>query len=94
MEQKIIKEEISSHYANTNLSAVRKALYRLKQVSDIDYIFFDVGSFSVSRETDIKKPFTMNERLQILDAIEKGIGESRAILTPYKKSGVGKNPHG
>lgn len=34
----------------------------------------------------------MNERLQILDAIEKGIGESRAILTPYKKSGVGKNP--
>ena len=92
LEQKIIKEEISSHYANTNLSAVRKALYRLKQVSDIDYIFFDVGSFSVSRETDIKKPFTMNERLQILDAIEKGIGESRAILTPYKKSGVGKNP--
>ena len=92
LEQKIIKEEISSHYANTNLSAVRKALYRLKQVSDIDYIFFDVGDFSVSRETDIKKPFTMNERLQILDAIEKGIGESRAILTPYKKSGVGKNP--
>ena len=92
LEQKIIKEEISSHYANTNLSAVRKALYRLKQVSDIDYIFFDVGGFSVSRETDIKKPFTMNERLQILDAIEKGIGESRAILTPYKKSGVGKNP--
>ena len=92
LEQKIIKEEISSHYANTNLSAVRKALYRLKQVSDIDYIFFDVGGFSVSRETDIKKPFTMNERLQILDAIEKGIRESRAILTPYKKSGVGKNP--
>ena len=92
LEQKIIKEEISSHYANTNLSAVRKALYRLKQVSDIDYIFFDVGGFSVSRETDIKKPFTMNERLQILDAIDKGIGESRAILTPYKKSGVGKNP--
>lgn len=92
LEQKIIKEEISSHYANTNLSAVRKALYRLKQVSDIDYIFFDVEGFSVSRETDIKKPFTMNERLQILDAIEKGIGESRATLTPYKKSGVGKNP--
>ena len=61
-------------------------------MSDIDYIFFDVEGFSVSRETDIKKPFTMNERLQILDAIEKGIGESRATLTPYKKSGVGKNP--
>ena len=92
LEQKIIKEEISSHYASTNLSAVRKALYRLKQVSDIDYDFFDVEGFSVSRETDIKKPFTMNERLQILDAIEKGIRESRATLTPYKKSGVGKNP--
>ena len=63
LEQKIIKEEISSHYANTNLSAVRKALYRLKQVSDIDYIFFDVGGFSVSRETDIKKPFTEPPRL-------------------------------
>nr|WP_313975779.1 hypothetical protein [uncultured Psychrobacter sp.] len=53
LEQKIIKEEISSHYANTNLSAVRKALYRLKQVSDIDYIFFDVEGFSVSRETEL-----------------------------------------
>ena len=92
LQQKIITKESSSHHANTNLSAVRNALQRLQQIRDIEYNFFDIDGFSVSRETDAKKPFTMNERLQISDAIEKGLEESRAILTPYKKSGIGKNP--
>ena len=34
----------------------------------------------------------MNERLQILDAIEKGLSESRKALKPYKKTGLGSNP--
>lgn len=92
LQQKIINKETSSHYANTNLSAVRNALHRLKQVPDMEYSFFDIDGFSVSRETDAKKPFTMNERLQILDAIEKGLSESRANLTPYEKTGIGRNP--
>ena len=92
LQQKIKKKETSSHYANTNLSAARNALQRLEQVPDMEYSFFDIEGFSVSRETDVKKPFTMNERLQILDAIEKGLSESRTALTPYKKTGVGRNP--
>ena len=92
LQQKIIKKETSSHYANTNLSAARNTLQRLEQVPDMEYSFFDIEGFSVSRETDVKKPFTMNERLQILDAIEKGLSESRTALTPYKKTGVGRNP--
>ena len=44
------------------------------------------------RETDVKKPFTMNERLRILEAIEQGLSESRKALKPYKKTGLGSNP--
>lgn len=92
LHQKIINKEISSHHANTVLGLVRKALRRLTQVRDSEYIFFDIGGFSTSRETDAKKPFTKNERLQILDSIEKGLNESRAFFTPYRKTGIGINP--
>ena len=92
LEQKIISKEISSHHANTTLSSVRKTLSRLTQVRDMEYSFFDINGFATSRETDTKKPFTMNERIQILDAIEKGLIESRASLTPYEKTGIGRNP--
>lgn len=90
--QKIINKEISSHHANTVLSSVRKALHRLTQVRDIEYSFFDINGFATSRETNANKPFTMSERLQILEAIEKGLSESRKVLKPYKKMGVGSNP--
>ena len=92
LQQKIINKEISSYHANTILSAVRNVLRRLTEIRDIEYSFFDINGFSVSRETNAKKPFTMDERLQILDAIEKGLSESRASLTPYEKTGIGRNP--
>lgn len=92
LEQKIINKKISSSHANTILSSVRISLNRLVQIQDIGYSFYDVNGFHTSRETDLKKPFSKNERLQILDAIEKGLQESRANLSPYKKVGVGKNP--
>lgn len=92
LEQKIISKEISSHHANTILSSVRKALQRLTQVSDMGYSFFDANGFDKNRETDIKKPFSKNERLQILAVIEKGLEASRAILAPYKKANIGTNP--
>ncbi|WP_298810272.1 site-specific integrase [uncultured Psychrobacter sp.] len=92
LEQKIISKDISSHHANTVLSSVRKTLYRLTQVRDMEYTFFDIDGFTTSRETDAKKPFTTNERIQVLDAIEKGLRESRAALIPYEKTGIGKNP--
>ena len=92
LEKKIISKEISSHHANTALSSVRKTLGRLTQVRDLEYNFFDINGFAVSRETDVKKPFTMNERTQVLDAIEKGLCQSRSALIPYKKTGIGKNP--
>ena len=92
LEKKIISKEISSYHANTLLSSVRRTLCRLTQVRDIEYSFFDINGFTVSRETDVKKPFTMNERIQVLDAIEKGLCQSRAALIPYKKTGIGKNP--
>ncbi|OLF40507.1 tyrosine-type recombinase/integrase [Psychrobacter sp. Rd 27.2] len=92
LEKKIISKEISSYHANTLLSSVRRTLCRLTQVRDMEYSFFDINGFTVSRETDVKKPFTMNERIQVLDAIEKGLCQSRAALIPYKKTGIGKNP--
>tara|TARA_B100001179_G_scaffold204128_1_gene166682 strand:+ start:2100 stop:4538 length:2439 start_codon:yes stop_codon:yes gene_type:complete len=92
LEKKIISKDISSHHANTVLSSVRKTLYRLTQVRDMEYTFFDIDGFATSRETDAKKPFTTNERVQVLDAIEKGLCESRAALIPYEKTGIGKNP--
>jgi len=92
LHQKIINKKISSHSANTVLGLVRRALHRLTQVRDSEYIFFDVSGFSASRETDTKKPFTKNERLQILDSIEKGLNESRKNFTPYKITGIGINP--
>ena len=92
LEKKIISKEISSHHANTLLSSVRRTLCRLTQVRDLEYNFFDINGFATSRETDAKKPFTTNERLRILEAIEKGLSESRKTLIPYKKMGIGKNP--
>lgn len=92
LQQKIMSEEISSHHANTILSSVRTTLRRLTQIRDMGYSFFDVNGFNTERKTDFKKPFTKNERLQILKAIEKGLEESKSSLAPYKKTGIGKNP--
>ncbi|MEK5764773.1 site-specific integrase, partial [Acinetobacter junii] len=39
-----------------------------------------------------KKPFSKNERIQILEAIEKAISETQLSLEPYKKTGIGINP--
>ncbi|MCT8088730.1 site-specific integrase [Acinetobacter sp. C_4_1] len=92
LQQKIINDEISSTHANTILSSARRSLNRLTQLRDVKYCFFDINGFDPKRQTDVKKPFTKNERLQILEAIEKGLEESRSSLTPYKKTGIGKNP--
>ena len=85
MEEKIICEEITSHHATTTLSSVRKALKRLTQLRDMEYHFFDVNGFDANRETDIKKPFSKNERFQILDAIEKSLEESRSRVINTRK---------
>lgn len=92
LEQKIISKDMSSHHANTMLSAVRKVLERLTKVQGLPYKFFDINGFDTSRETDFKKPFTQKERLQLLTAIEKGIEESKKFLLPYIKTGIGENP--
>lgn len=92
LQQQIITQKISSHHANTILSAVRNALRRLTQVRDLKYSFYDIEGFETGRSTDFKKPFTKNERLQILDAIKIGIKESKAQLKPYQKTGIGQNP--
>ncbi|EPM5527694.1 MULTISPECIES: site-specific integrase [Acinetobacter calcoaceticus/baumannii complex] len=92
LQDKIINEKISSHHANTTLSSVRTSLNRLTQIRDIEYNFFDVTGFDTNRTTNVKKPFTKNERLQIIEAIDKGIADSRLSLIPYKKTGIGKNP--
>ncbi|WP_168381484.1 site-specific integrase [Acinetobacter indicus] len=92
LEQKIINKKISSFYANTVLSSVRSALNRLTQVQDTGYSFFDVSGFSTNRETDFKKPFSKNERTQILNAIESGLEESKSKLLPYKRTGIGRSP--
>lgn len=92
LEQKIISQKISSHHANSVFSSVRKTLHRLTQVRDLGYSFYDVNGFDASRETDTKKPFSKKERTQILEAIEKGIEDSRRIMRPYEKTGLGENP--
>lgn len=92
LQQKIINDEISNSHANTILSSTRRALSRLTQLSDIEYSFFDINGFKTSRKTDLKKPFTKNERLQILEAIEQGIKDSRSSSRPYKVTGIGRNP--
>lgn len=92
LEQNIIEQKISSHHANTVFSAVRRTLRRLNQVQDLGYSFFDINGFDTSRETDTKKPFSTKERTQILEAIEKGLDDSRLIMRPYEKTGLGENP--
>jgi hypothetical protein len=92
LEQKIILKKITSYYANSLLSCVRSTLVRLTQVTDLNYVFFNTIGFDATRETDIKKPFTKNERLQILKAIEMSLSESKSSLVPYKKTGIGRNP--
>lgn len=92
LEQQKINKKISSHGANTILSSVRSTLYRLTQLSDINFSFFNVNGFNTRRETDVKKPFTKNERLKLLETIEKGLNDSKLRMLPYKKTGIGQNP--
>jgi integrase len=92
LEDKIIQNNISSHHANTILSSVRMTFNRLTKVKNLEYSFFDVQGFDVHRQTDTKKPFSKNERIQILEAIEKAISETQLSLEPYKKTGIGINP--
>lgn len=92
LEQQIITRKISNSYANNILSRVRNTLNRMTMIKGISYKFFDVDGFDTSRQTDLKKPFSKNERLQICNAIEKGLSESKACFKPYQKTGVGINP--
>lgn len=92
LETQIINQQITSYYANSILSAVRKTLNRLTMMSGLSYKFFDVEGFDTVRQTDIKRPFSKNERLQLFEAIEKSLEESKKCLLPYEKTGVGTNP--
>lgn len=92
LEQQIITRTISNSHANNMLCSVRNTLNRMTMIKGISYKFFDVDGFDTSRQTDLKKPFSNNERLQICNAIEKGLSESKACFEPYQKTGVGINP--
>ena len=92
LEQEIINKSISSHSANSNFCLVRITLNRLIMIDGMSLKFFDSIGFQTSRETELKKPFSKKERVQILEAIEKAISDSRTYLLPYVKSGIGKNP--
>lgn len=92
LQQQIISNKTSSHHANTILSCVRNALYRLAEVRGTKYSFFDINGFEAVRETNTKKPFSKYERNQILKAIDLGIADSREHLKPYIKTGTGQNP--
>jgi hypothetical protein len=94
LEQRIIDETISSYHATGILSVLRTTLRRLSRVLDLGYTFFDVGGFEVSRSTDTNKPFSRDERLALLDAIQTELTYSQIALKPYKKIGVGKDPLG
>lgn len=92
LEQQVISNNISSYYATTVLSATRKTLNRLLMVDGFSYRFFDIEGFQGQRQTDLKKPFTKDERQQISTAIEKALAKSRKFLVPYQATGIGKNP--
>lgn len=92
LEDKTINEGLKSSTVNSYLSRARQALKRLKEVQDIEYNFFDVISFDTYRQTDAKKPLKQTERLKVFEATDKGIAESKLLLEPYKKTGIGINP--
>lgn len=92
LQTQIINKQVTSYYANSMLSAVRKTLNRLTMLNDFSYKFFDVEGFDTVRQTDIKRPFSKNERLQLYEAIELALNESRKCLLSYEKAGVGTNP--
>ncbi|GAA5016652.1 hypothetical protein GCM10023206_28590 [Acinetobacter puyangensis] len=92
LENNILDNKISSHHANTVLSSVRVTLDRLTKIKGLEYVFFDVAGFDTTRQTDLKKPFSKNERIQILEAIDQELNEAKLSLEPYKKTGMGSNP--
>ncbi|ATC81445.1 site-specific integrase [Pseudoalteromonas agarivorans] len=92
LQQEIISKNVSNSHANTVLSNTRKTLRRLLQVNHSGFSFYGISGFDHHRVTDAKRPFTNNERLQILNAIDNGISKSKDILTPYQKINIGQNP--
>ena len=92
LQQEIISKKVSNNHASTVLSNTRITLRRLSQVKHLDFDFYGINGFEQIRATDTNRPFTKNERLQIINAIDNGISESKNIITPYQKINIGQNP--
>lgn len=94
LEEKLLAKEISSATANTLFSSTRKMLASAVSLPGLGFSdFYDQLGFDVRRETDLYKPYSVNERKQIKQATDADIERYNALVQPYVLSGIGEDPY-
>ncbi|WP_244298254.1 site-specific integrase [Aliivibrio finisterrensis] len=83
--EKIGEKTLSTAHANTILSSLRITLNRLKTFRNISFNYLPTDGFEVIRETLAYKPYTLNERKQIHEMLEREMTRVKKKLEPYKK---------
>lgn len=91
---KIDSREVAPLSASTILSCLRSVLNRAKKIKGLGFdLFYDEEGFNdVGRITDMYRPYSVNERLQINKAITSDISEIKTLMEPYVESRDGEYP--
>lgn len=90
----IHSEKMRPLSANTIISCMRKTLERATKIKGLGFTaFYDVEGFSDAvRSTDMYKPYSLQEREQINQAIVSDLTHTQKLMKPYAPSNVGEYP--
>jgi hypothetical protein len=90
---KMNQGDISPSTAPTILSGVRRTLNRATRIKGLGFnSFYDVMFDAKGRVTDTYKPYSKAERMAIHNSIQFDIAQTKGLMKPYKRSGLGENP--
>tara|TARA_Y100000588_G_C14277872_1_gene935309 strand:+ start:1408 stop:3726 length:2319 start_codon:yes stop_codon:yes gene_type:complete len=85
--------KMAPHSANTLMSCMRKTLKRATKIKGLGFTsFYDIEGFDASRVTNMYKPYSLKEREQINGAIASDIVNTKKLMEPYIKKGIGSYP--
>ena len=85
--------ELSTSTANSVLTCTRKMLKRALKIKGIGFSsFVDTNGFDASRETDMYRPYSVNERKLIKTACELEIQQTNELAKDYVPFHGGRDP--
>lgn len=93
MQERIVDGVWSTSHSSTMLSSLRKVMARVQQINEFGLNSYVAASgFDVERETDRYKPYPVEIRKNISEAIFREIEETNQLGTQYVPIGMGEDP--